>query len=396
MIYLVILFFLLILSFQYDIQGTKKYRNEWYLFMLLVFVLLAGLRWRIGTDTTEYLYKFYHEYPSLEDFSFEDYPVGKDPFFVILNSLVISFGGRFYIVQLIHATIVNGLIFKYIKKHSPYIFTCLFFYAVIKYLNYNTEIMRGSISIAICLFANDYLLEKKWIKGYVMLFIALMFHIQTIVMFVMPLLYFVRFNCKGMVILLIAFFVGLIASELLDDYAELLLMGDNDSIANKADYYANSETMGVGLSWKAFADIGTSIIYIVYIMIYMKKNDKDNKIIRLEPLAVFFCLFLLIQANFIIVGRYVEYYTIYVVLLYAYGMVQLAKSIKFERRLSYVRSLIVFFPVIWFACRSLVLQKTDEYTKYLPYSSVIEKSIDKNREQKYNYQGRMPARLDEY
>ena len=180
MIYLLVIVLLICLSLRYDINGKTKYRDFWYLMMLVVFILIAGLRWRLMVDTPNYIYNFYHVYPSLENFSFEDYPIGKDPFYVLINSLVISLGGRFYVVQLIEATVVNVLVFKYIKRHSSYLFTCLFFYAIMCYMGYSMETMRASLSVVICLYANDYILDKKWIKGYILLFLALMFHAQTI------------------------------------------------------------------------------------------------------------------------------------------------------------------------------------------------------------------------
>ena len=130
MIYLSVLFILLYFSFYYDINGKTKGRNFFYRFMLLLFILIAGFRWRLGVDTPNYLYNFYHYIPTLDKFSFTDYSIGQSPFFVLMNSLVKSCGGRFYIVQLIHATIVNVLVFRYIKRHSSFIFTSVFFYAI--------------------------------------------------------------------------------------------------------------------------------------------------------------------------------------------------------------------------------------------------------------------------
>ena len=67
MIYCAILFLLVCLSLQYDINGAKKGRDIWYGFMLVAFILVAGLRWRIGIDTPSYLYNFYHEKSILLD-----------------------------------------------------------------------------------------------------------------------------------------------------------------------------------------------------------------------------------------------------------------------------------------------------------------------------------------
>ena len=394
MIYLIVIFLLLILSFRYDINGKTKGRDQWYLVMLVIFILVAGLRWRIGTDTIAYLNYFYHEYPTIEDFSFEKYSVIKSNFYVLMNSIVISLGGKFFIVQLLHATFINGLIFKYIKRHSPYLFTCLFFYAIIKFLSYNTEIMRGSMSIAICLFANDYFLDKKWIKGYLLLLLAFMFHAQTIVLFLMPFLLFLRFNRKGIVILGGALLLGYYLGVLLNDYIEILLY--DDQLADKALNYANSK-YGQESTWKAVViGIGIQLFYLLITLWYLKKKDSTNRLLKLEPLVMFFCVFLLMNAGFKIVYRYVEYYSIYAIFLYSYGFVHYATSKTFKRSFSYARSFILFFPLIWLFCRGLLLGKDDSYKKYFPYSSIIEMSVDNDREKLYNSTGRASVNYNEY
>ena len=124
MIYLFILILLLCLTLRYDINGKTKYRSQWYIIMLVIFILVAGLRWRLMVDTPNYIERFYHRTPLLKDYSFD---IGKAPFYTLINSIVLTLGGRFYVVQLIEASFVNILVFKYFKRHSKYIFTCLFF-----------------------------------------------------------------------------------------------------------------------------------------------------------------------------------------------------------------------------------------------------------------------------
>ena len=242
MIYLLTLLLLLAFIIRFDINGKKLYHDECYLLMLVIFILIAGLRWRLMMDTPNYIYNFYHVYPSLKEFSFKDYPIGKDPFYVLINSLVISLGGRFFWVQLIEATFVNTLVFKYFKKHCNYIFTCLFFYAITCYFGYSMETMRASFTFVICLFANDYILEKKWIKGYLLLLLAILFHAQAIVMLVVPVLFFLRFNKLGLFACIAAFFLGYLIQKGIGDYLNLLELTDN--ISEKASRYAESDKYG--------------------------------------------------------------------------------------------------------------------------------------------------------
>ena len=191
MIYFVILALLVVLSWQYDILGKTEKKEFWYRLLLIIFILVAGLRYRLGGDTINYIKYFYYETPYLWKLSTEDF-FAMEPLFLLLNSVVKSLGLKFYVVQLIQTLIVNSLVFAYVKKHSLYPFTCIFFYSIYMYFFYNFEELRASISVAICLFANDYLLDKKWLKGFMLYILGTMFHYSTVLLFVTPFFLFLK------------------------------------------------------------------------------------------------------------------------------------------------------------------------------------------------------------
>lgn len=384
MIYIITIIILLLLSFRYDINGKTKNKDFWYNVMLVVFILIAGLRWRLGVDTPNYLGDFYHRYPTFEDFSFDDYGIVKSPFFVLINSIVKSFGGRFYIVQLIQATIVNVLVFKYIKRHSAYIFTCLFFYSFICYFTYNMETMRAGVSIVICLFANDYILDKKWLKGYFLYILALMFHPQTIVMFVMPLMFFMRFDKKGIIVLIMAFFVGRILSEVLQDY--LFLFEGDDALERKATMYVDSEKYGEQGGNLNFyiAQIFFPIMFLLFSLLYIKKDNPNSKILKLEPFLMIGITFIIIRASLNIAYRFVDVYKLYFVLFYSELFVTLiVKAKKLDKAVAYARSFAILFPIIFFY---LIYTYKDNQKghRYIPYNSIFERSVNKDQQKKYN------------
>lgn len=395
MIYIIVLLLLLCFSLRYDINGKTKYRDECYVVMLIVFILIAGLRWRLMMDTPNYIYNFYHLYPSLEDFSFIDYPIGKDPFYVLINSFVKSAGGRFYVVQLIEATVINVLVFKYIKRHSSYLFTCLFFYAITCYLGYSMETMRASFSFVLCLFANDYILEKKWIKGYAIILLALMFHAQTIIMFIVPILFFMRLNKYGVIVLVCAFFIGYLAQKELGNYLELLDL--EDDIADRATSYVANERFGDQRGNLNFliVRIFPVLIYAFLSLLYIKKFYPQRAILVIEPFIMTGLFFLILQMKMQIAYRFVDYFRIHFVLIMAESFVVIAQKYKMlDRSLAYFRAIVLFMPFFMLI----------GYMRYLyiytihPYSSVIERSIDHDREVKYmhTYKVTPPADVNEY
>lgn len=344
-------------------------------------------------DTASYLNSFYNMYPPLNEFSFEEYPIGRDPLYVILNSAVKSLGGRFYVVQLIHAAFINVLIFKYISKHSRYVFTCLLFYVIICYFNLSMEIMRASFSVVLSLYANDYFLEKKWLKGYLLLFIGLMFHVQTFLMFFIPLFFFLRLNRKGVVFLILAF-IG--ARALQGGYGEYLaLLNLDGTVGTKLEGYAESDYFGGqgGNINHIILHILPNLIYAFISLYYVKKHHVNKILIRYEPLMMIGILFMLMQINLEIVYRFVAYFSIYFALFFGETFVNIAQNKQHKnKRCLYANAMIIFFPffLLWGTTHYL-----SRWTFY-PYSSVIERSIVIEREKHLMENNNHSADQNEY
>lgn len=377
------------LAIRYDINGKAKYRDQCYLIMLVVFILLAGLRWRLMVDTPNYLERFYHWTPLLEHYSFN---ITKAPFYTLLNSIVWTLGGRFYIVQLIEASVVNILIFNYFKRHSKYIFTCLFFYALICYTGLSMETMKASFSVVLCLYANDYILEKKWLKAYSLMALGLMFHAQTIIMFVLPVLFFLRLNKTGIIVLLCAFLFGIFLNVSLGDY--VMYFEFDDAIEDKVSGYAESDRFG------GPKDSLTSLIVQVLTLLYslislyvIKKGEYNNKLLRLEPFVMIGLVFAMIRFNFDIAYRFLDYFRIHLILFYSEFMMLLVyKARGLDRSVACIRAFVVFLPLFFM----IGVGKYNKRHTLFPYSSVIERKIDPYREAKYFQSGRPAPNRNEY
>lgn len=393
MIYLLLLILLLWLSFYYDISGRKRNKVLWEGFALVAFVLIAGLRWRLGIDTTRYLDDFYYKVPSIDKFSFDDFTLWESPLYFLICSLVKSMGGRFFIIQIMHSLFVNVLIFKYIKKHSKYLFTCLFFYFVFCYFNYNMEIIRASFSIVICLFANDYIMDKKWLKGYALYIVAFLFHYQTIFAMLMPLLFFLKLDYKGIVILFAALIVGYVASLQLEEYIKFFEL--IEKTGEKAVQYGESDKYGSRTLYIGNLVLITApqLFTLFFSILYVKKNKYSADFARLETFAMIGLLFLIMQTFIFILYRIVDIYRIYFVIIYTEVFCSLAQKRNNTRFLSWLMALIVFFPL--FLSRFLSFQHN--WYRYDPYSSVIERQVDKHRELMYMEEEQTPsANINQY
>ena len=392
MIYFAVLFLLIILTIRYDINVKTKYRNQWYLAVLGILILIAGLRFRVGEDTPVYIYHFYHATPVLWDIRLDTLLTGgAPPLWVLLFSIIKAIGGKFFWIQIIQASIVNILILKYFKKHSSYPFACVAIYFLWRYLWYNTVVMKSALAVSIILYANDYFLEKKYKKGIFLVLLATGFHQSSIVMMVTPFLLFLRFNMLGITLLVCSYFVGAILQSQLGDV--FALFDFSDGLSNKLDTYSGGDFMTQNHNFNyIIVRIMPIIIYPIFTLLYVKRKFKDSHILRFEPFLMMGLLFQMMQLNIQIFYRFVSIYSVYYIIFSVdFFMRSSESSLVLSRSLAYVRSFVILLPL--FASFAF----TYPFTRYdfYPYSSIIDRSTYKAREEAYSI--RVPKyHLDEY
>lgn len=376
MIYISIFILLIILSLHFDLRGKKGNRDICYYGIMVVFILVAGLRYRLGTDTPNYIWHFYHDIPKLDRLTVDDISIGNKTLWILLNSLILSLGGKFYMVQLIQTTFVNVLIFRYIKKHSNHLFTCLFFYFLCMYFSLNMEVMKAALSIVVCYYANDYVLRKKWLKAYSLFAVAILFHPQALLISFVSIFYFLRFNKLGFLVLAFSFVVGIVIQSVFGDY--LMLFEFDDALADKTAALANNEHTISQDHSQIYLSMAV-YVYIVYALIsffYIKQNVNSN-LLEFEPFLFFFVLFYVVSINAFIFYRFSMYYMIYLILFISDFFVNyIGKRRKVSFGVAYFKSFVIILPFIVL----VGYFRGSRAYRYYPYSSVIERSVDKERE----------------
>lgn len=385
MIYLLLISLLICLIIRYDINGVVEYKKEWYLFVLILLILMSGLRYRLGVDTISYLYSFYHQVPMLHKITIEDFAYGKDPLFMLMNSIVKTVGGKFYIVQLIHATIVNSLIFIYFRRYSKYLFTCILLYFVTIYFVLNMEEMRASISVAISLFANDFIIKQKWLKGLMLYGVCCLFHASSLFLLLfIPIIPYIRFNFKGLLILFTLGFIGMISVQfIMDNY--LVITDIDEVVDNKIGYYLADESYTEG-KLNIFGYIGNAFI-LIYPMIYLnyiKNHDRSSLLIDLEPYVLLYVLFSILSLQIPLVYRFVRFYSIYNILFVTSFILNLLhKQSILSRGLQSLRTLVIMLPFIY--CTMKGYSDVTTYARYYPYASVLDMETNDQRERVFSF-----------
>lgn len=216
MVYLIILLALIVLSINYDFRGNFVYKaNKPYMFMCICFILLAGLRFFVGSDTHNYVYDF-SVMPDLSKLSEfhrlnSRYQFGWDAYVCIIKSIF----GNFVFVQLITAIIVNVIIFWFVRRNTTNVFIALLCYYTLNYFEYNMEIMREAIAVALGLIA-IMLYSKGYKRYYVLLvFVAFEIHISAVILLIVPFLVNVKYTKKKIIVIsLLSIIVPILFSQI--------------------------------------------------------------------------------------------------------------------------------------------------------------------------------------
>ena len=379
MIYIIILLFLLAFAIQYDVNNYRV-SNTLIFFWWLIFVLLAGLRYRVGGDTISYMI-YYERIPVLKNLEFSKLMSDEyQPFWVILCSFCKSINKDFTFFQLVHAVITNTIIFYFIRKNTNYFFTGILFYFIFYYLYFNTEILREALAVCVFLLSLKYFFSEKWLLYYIFCFVAFMFHISAVILFFLPLFNKLWTNRSYFIF----FAILLILFILFKNYiSELINYIPHEGIRLKASHLMGA----LGASANLNGIIYTSVVYIIIplILIYISEQFVGYKS-SFRPFLIAYITISLVSIFLSPVYRFLNYITPIYFLFLANMLHELFRYSR-VRRFRYTFVLIVF--LLPFSVHLLTIGKntsdkvpgTRFYSRYTPYYSVLNKKIDKKREQ---------------
>lgn len=392
MIYFLFFFVFLIFAYSYDFRKSSNNRDLYYKLECLALILLWGLRYRVGGDSLTYEEEFFN-YPTLSEIirgGIHDLPF--QPLWYIFNGIIKSIIPSFFFFQIVHAIIVNVVVFSTIKQYSKAPFTAALLYFVFISYNMNTEILREALSVCIFLIAFRPLNDNKLVKYYIFATIAFFFHQGAIFLFILPLFKpFLRKSWSLKHYVIIGSFVVIVGSVVANalEYVIGINMLSNDFSNDKAmRYYANavaSQGSDTGLGGSQFGIRYLLRIFLALYVIYAAKKAKLNT--PENNLVTHAYLFLTIMGFLVglIAGRWNNYF---VVLYYCIIADLFYESVTHSRnaivKLRPVIILSLYLVLHVFALNSdssngNMKQHNEVYRRYYPYHSVLnpQKEIDR-------------------
>ncbi len=389
MIYFAILAYLLILMIMYDFKKVRNGRKFHFFMLLIIFICLAGFRYRLGVDTIRYE-RFFDQIPTFSQLKPSDFATSKyDPLYLIMAVFAKTLNSEFWTLQLIQAAFVNIVVFRFFYKNTSYLFFSLLMYFFLFYIGYMTETMRESCAISMLLIGWEYYKKDKLLPVFGCLILAFLFHSSAILLFAVFALILLKldrqihFSFNIFLIGVVILFAGSFFQNLLINNIELIAF--TARISDKIDFYSGG--FGFGSKLNILGAIGNVLLYAIipYICILTLRERKYAQ--KLEFFVVIEMIFAMISVPIYIFYRYVGYFLPFVVVAMSNALAERALKVPFIGKMRTNTLLAWFLIVAPISFNTIGVMNNNvkgtslkNYSKFYPYSSIFSKEIDPERE----------------
>lgn len=315
--------------------------------------------------------------------------------------------------QLLHSTIVCGIIFWFFYTNTKKPFVAILIFYLMLYLNLLTEVLRESLAVCMFLVAWPMFRDSKWLKYYICSVIALSFHISAAFMLLLPLLLLpgIRnlfvFGKRQLITLPILLLIGLIVSMMFYKYIELLSI--SETVTERAQVYSKHESFGRAIlnPLGIMAYLCRYLMYGMLAIYFINKRkglnssniweaaegsegEEKRELSRLEFLFLVGSCFVIMTIPIFIFNRFNNYFLPITIILVSRWVFTDLRLSRRTIRLNIVYWALLFSPLVYFqyAQYNQPVQNNEQlrvYMKYYPYASRFDRTINNDREAVLKY-----------
>ena len=311
MVWYCIFFFLICFFLIVQQNYTLKFKLSTPVIFLFVsiLVILVVIRPSNLPDYIPY-YKFYHG--SLEN----------GDRFEVTARIYRNISPSFHVFLFLYALTSVFLKLYSIKQNSSYHILSIITLISTSFLLHDFIQIRASCAIAIFLFSIKYLIEKKFLKYFLLICIACLYHKSSAVFFVLPIFSSHKFNTKFWIsLIIISYFFAFLK---LDLFSLIELILPNDNYVYILIKNLNEESHGVNV-FNLEQLVKLSIVF--YFIIY-KNRLKNDKYIFLKIYILSIVILPVFSSLVVVAFRLAEMFNVVIVFLLP-EIINISKNKKF-------------------------------------------------------------------
>ena len=394
--YIIFIVLTLVFSITFDGYENNRSKNIEYGIVCLYTILLIGLRNGVGGDTQAYM-EFFEEVPT-NPVEYSNYIKdmmilnGFMPGWSMLTIICKVLFDSFYAVQIIQTVIVNLCVFYIFKKYTKHIFLCVLIYGISGQLfNFNTEIMREGIAIAIGSIGMYQYLRGNKLSFYLLIGVSLLFHISAVILLIFPFIRIKEITFKTLLTAFgISFFLWFASDFVVGKMVEFI--ASESSIANKVISYSDQQSNIFGFLMNAIILFVTQI----GIMFFAKETVCNNEI--LEKDYAHYMGFALLIAVLICGIPGFRRFANYTIIFYLIMITEFVFNLKKQLVAYPVAKLIVLGSFIYFTTAFYIQywpqNERYHYEFFVPYTSAFDEYVDNSYRISMHLEAVTPKEID--
>lgn len=406
MVYLFVIILLLFGIFRYDYCRAERGRKFYYILLLILFICVAGFRYRLGMDSVTYEHFFNSDsLHRLQDLTLEDFlSIRYMPGFVILASLCKTIYPDFMLLQFAVSIFLNCVVFWFLWKNTRHVFLALLLYGCFEYITLNMEVMREAMSVSFFLLAWPFFRDGKWIGYYLLIVCAFLCHVSAFLMFFVPLCllpgirWFFQYGKQTYIMCVIILIISVFVSLWFYRFIEAIAI--TESMAERSNAYENMNLGGNVVNFLGLiSNIVRFAVYPLAAIYFLKKDSRammeSQDMVRKQLLCILGIYIVLLSTGIFILTRYNNYLIFFSFILISDWAFSYIRKNNKKIRLNLMTWVIILSPLFLYQTYSaywLNINKSGtlkSYMKYYPYASRFEMDKDHDREKVFRYVRRL-------
>lgn len=339
----------LILQYKYKLNEKIIFNNRKIMFYIVTIILFLFAALRGNGDGDYYNYKSMCEHISTTERLFNNnYPVEFG--FRLLSYSINLFGLNSQWIIIIMNFISITFTYISINKYSEdKILSVLVFFPL--FLMFDMHASRTAVAMSICLYGFRYILEKKFIKYFICVFIASNFHKSALITLLLYPFVSIKVNTISSTVILFLCVILVKTVGINELVINILNLLGLDRLSYR--FYEYTQSTRFGYEYKLY-DPRLMLNVIIYYMstIFCKFTEKKEKFFQ-RSVLLGIIISILFSQNTVFVTRLSNFFNIYLIFL-----IPLICKKSIVKQKDIIR---LFFILAYFCYSSLLILKQVEY-----------------------------------
>lgn len=248
-------------------------------------------------------------------------------------------------------------------------------------MNFNA--LRQMVAVSVFLLSYDYLLNRNFIKYYLMVILAYMFHSSALICLFFPLLHLFNLSKKTVLlssIVIVVFSILILVSDIRNIINTVVLLSANfvsADIQELTEMYL-TDVSGHSLNFNGILMIAMNLITVGVIVLF--SYNKDNRDSMIYKMSLLYCLFYALNFSIgIIFSRLIYYVELFYICILPLGVMNISRIFVRSHKAPIVAIIILVFLANGPINNLYRVNPKYDYpllVQYYPYYSVLNPRID--------------------